>query len=372
MNNIVHHLNAKKPIIANVSNIFLKYRGEYHYLVSDTFNLNEFIKKIENMVNVKIYEYTKEFSKDKLYYIYSPKLVNFRETLEILKQKKHYFYGTILTDTLEYNNQNRIIGYITLIKIANDIPKEIYDPDIFIQKIDKINIIRDDIIIGGTKFRAAIPFIKNLLSDKSINELIYFGASNGIAQLALSYCLYLLKSNVKLTIFFQQTKMVDAVGLSNTSKLVYYNTNYIFYPEPMKLIWPKMDIYASKNKNSVMIPFGLDDDYFKQLLEDALKEKLANLKIEKLWLVAGSATLLSILMKILDKTFFNVVQVGKSIKLDNFDKSRIKLYVSKYRLYEQINCKIPYPTLKSYDGKIWEFANEFQEGDFIWNVANNI
>jgi hypothetical protein len=49
--------------------------------------------------------------------------------------------------------------------------------------------------------------------------------------------------------------------------------------------------------------------------------------------------------------------------------ARTTVYKSSYALYQDVKETLPYPTLPSYDGKIWEFKKDFRDGDYIWNVA---
>lgn len=84
-------------------------------------------------------------------------------------------------------------------------------------------------------------------------------------------------------------------------------------------------------------------------------------------MVIGSGVLFSVLYKILSKTHFCLVAVGKAVDLSNYDN--YTLYTSTIPLYKSIGVNIGYVTTKSYDGKIWEFESEFKNGDYIWNVA---
>ena len=322
---IIHHLNAKKPVISGISNVLLKFKGEYHYLLND--DILKILKKIEIMTRHKLNIYSNDLIFNSLYFVHVKKLKDFKNSVPILNKKNHYFYGTIFFGK-DLDNLNAIILFF----IAHDIPEEIYNPDILIEKIANLNIIRDDQIIGGTKFRAIVPFLDKLLKEKpNINELVYFGASNGIAQLALAYYLFLKKSKIRLTIFLQETNLIDSLNLVKSVTLLYPYSNYRKYKEPMKLIWPKMEEYLKQNKNSHDLPFGLDDDTFKLMLSKSLEKKLINVQINRIWLVAGSGTLLSILMNILKKTKFNAVQVGKYVNTENFETNRLTLYVSKYK-----------------------------------------
>ena len=265
---------------------------------------------------------------------------------------------------------------IFIFKKSMTIPIELYNPPIEIIAIEdnskKLYVVRDDLLVGGTKSRAIVQYIQQLLEkNPKTNELVYAGASNGYAQIALSYALYLMKSNIKLTIFFQATHLDEAHKLKRIAKYLYPNTNYIDVNGPLKKLWKELDQYMLLHKNAYPIKFGLDDPIFMDILLLALKDHLEKYvdKIKRLWLVAGSGTLLKTLYGLLPNTKFNIVQVGRPVDISSLDKNRVTLYVSGLPLYTKIDADIPYPTTKSYDGKIWEFSDKFENKDFIWNTA---
>lgn len=256
---------------------------------------------------------------------------------------------------------------------SGTVPQVLYDPPIVIKQIvhneKKLNIVSDNMVIGGTKTRAILPYLKSLFRDSpTINSLLYLGASNGYAQVAFAYSLYLLKSNITLKIYFQDTKLDEAVQLMKLAKYIYPHTKYVILKKPFREIWPLIEKEKEDNPNAHHVQFGLNEEVYLQGLRMSLQKQLANYsdKIKTLWIVGGSGALFSTLYSVLPETTFNVVQVGKELDVD---KERVVMHKSTYPLYSAIKVKVPYPTLKSYDGKVWEFANEFNDGDYIWNVG---
>ena len=284
-----------------------------------------------------------------------------------------YYVGNMFYSDVFLNISHPIFIY----EKNSQIPPHLYNPPISVSNIEHKNkhlhVIRDDYLTGGTKCRAVIQFIQHILTLKpNTTELIYLGASNGYAQVALAYGLYLLKSNLKLRLYAQSVPNLPEVNkLQLLTKYLYPNVTYIHLQKPFKEIWPLIDAYIKSNPTTYLLPFGMDDDIFKQLILDALLPRLAPFVdiIPRMWMVAGSGVLFSVLYRILSKTHFCVVQVGKEVNLSMYDQTRIILYKSQMKLYEAIKTDIPYATTKSYDGKIWEFESEFADGDWIWNVA---
>jgi len=287
--------------------------------------------------------------------------------------KNMYYQGCIL---YKFNGYTPIFIY----KKSIDIPEKLYNPRPKIKKIHDFinnkritfNVICDNFIIGGTKTRAALIYFKNLLdNNKNITSMTYIGASNGYAQVAISYCLYLLKrSDIKLILFIQK----DYNELQTLTKFYHNNTEYVLIRNTMSEIYKIAESY--KNDTCFEIPFGFHFDEYQQLLFDNLSKYIDDLiNIKRMWLVVGSGTVLNVLQKLLPNTHFLGVQVGKKIYDDQiYDIKRFTLYTSSYKLYENYRHKIKYDTVQSYDAKVWEFIKEKKyglDGDYIWNVAGS-
>lgn len=245
--------------------------------------------------------------------------------------------------------------------------EQYYNPPIVYDKVDQYTVIRDDLVPGGSKTRAAYPFLVQILSERpEIKKIIYVGAANGFAQVALAYTLKLMKSEILLIIYLQKRfENIQKLALS-----YYKNIEFILIEDTMWAL--REDANKRMDNETYMVPFGFHDIDFESILFDNLKKHLNNsVAPRRLWIVAGSGTMLNILMKILPQTYFLAVQVGRKINMDDvYDKSRITLYVSTYKLYKDFKGRVPYPTVQSYDAKIWEFIKIHGcPGDYIWNVA---
>jgi len=223
----------------------------------------------------------------------------------------------------------------------------------------ELNVIADDNLIGGSKQRA-----HKMFANITQKEIIYAGPSTGCAQIALAfvakmygkYCtLFLREDTNELTL---RARMLGANVIMGGAKI-----------DDLK---KRANEYYKKNPNKrYLCPFGLNNDEFKNCMQVNIEENLpSNLEIKNIWLVAGSATLLSVLYKVLPNTFFNVVQVGKTIWPDQLDQSRSKLYVAPELFFDEAKEQPSYDTISTYDAKLWQFAKEHaNDGDYIWNVC---
>ena len=139
-------------------------------------------------------------------------------------------------------------------------------------------------------------------------------------------------------------------------------------------------VEAQKDRR-LLVPFGLNDTFYRQLLLTSISADFKNLVPKRVWLAVGSGTLLSVLLEIWTETQFHVVQVGKSVWLDALAKDPSKQLAIReriifYRAPEKFtdDCQIapPYDSLMNYDAKVYRFALLFGESeDYIWNVASS-
>jgi len=228
----------------------------------------------------------------------------------------------------------------------------------------EVKVVRDDMVPGGTKQRAIDVFFKG-----NGEEYIYAGPATGYAQVALAQAGK--KHNEKVTVFLsarnietQATKKARSLG----AKIIYTKTQM-----KLKDLKEAAAKYAKRKNNRVLLPFGLENSEFVKRLVTCIKEAWGRKKKpQRMWLVAGSATLLKALHEIFPECHFLVVQVGKKIWPDQLEGIKHNLYISPERFSDDAEIQPPYPTVKSYDAKLWRFVlKNAKDGDFVWNVAKD-
>ena len=235
-----------------------------------------------------------------------------------------------------------------------------FNPKLEVREHEGFNVVRDDLLEGGSKIRATLPFIKKYLAGAK--EIVYAGPNNGLAQLALA------KAGKELGIKF---KMFTYYGNNDIIKRAKeYGAQYVFAKKPLADMQKDAESYC-KQSGASMLPFGFGHENFQKMMIYALEK--VRIKIPKsayIWLVCGSATLVNVLYYIFPDNFFCVLQVGKKIWADQLDLSRTKLFKSNLKFIEDAKILPPYPCIASYDAKIWEFVKKYgRKGDYIWNVG---
>ena len=262
-----------------------------------------------------------------------------------------------------------------------DITKEL-NPDLVIEQMvlnDNriINVVRDDYLVGGTKQR----LLYGILSDSDCHEFVYAGPIYGFAQIALSYVAK--KLNKKATLVIEKRRPIW--NITEYAKKFEPNIIEVGFKANLKSIQKRALDYVEQVKKEkgdnyiCNVPFGLNSYVFQKYLGDQIRiatpKYLLDNPPKTMWLVAGSSALLNALYLVFPTTFFRVVQVGKTIWPDQLEEHRTKLYISKYKFQESVptNLRPPYPSVRTYDAKLWEFfLQDGKSGDYIWNVGKDM
>lgn len=235
-----------------------------------------------------------------------------------------------------------------------------------------INVIRDDLSnIGGTKERALIKYIQHY---NQYSDFVYVGPSSGFAQIALTDACVKLK---KRTTLFLVNPPKYSPYLSLWCEQQGANVKY--FSDSLENITKIAEQYVKTKKGKAfLIPFGLDDNIFTDILFEQLRQAIPNtINPKRLWLTVGSGTLLRILGEIFPETEFIAVQVGKKIWEDQYKPElwkRITIHVAPQKFFERVpnNLLPPYPSVPNYDAKVWQFVLQYAENDdYIWNVASD-
>lgn len=246
------------------------------------------------------------------------------------------------------------------------VPVELYNPPVVVTQhvINNIkyNVFRDDYLIGGTKQRALIQFIQKTNKDK----YVYAGPSHGYAQIALAFACKIMHK--KAVIFIN--KLEKRTELTEYA-LSFGSVELHEISADLKTLQEKAAAYS--NSDSYLISFGGNEPEYLDALYKALSLTIPkNIKPSRIWIVAGSATILQVLYKIFPKTHFCAVQVGKTIWPDQIN-NRTTLYVSPEKFMDRAILQPPYPTVATYDAKLWTFFLKYgKANDYIWNVGKDV
>lgn len=231
-------------------------------------------------------------------------------------------------------------------------------------------VVRDDLLPGGTKQRAAA-----VIGALAGAELVYAGPWNGFAQVALAIACKL--HDKRATVFASR----DDYWTSVRARM--YGARIEVHGGPLKELQEAAAAYVDSSPDRALLPFGFDSPEIRAELVERLREATASANFGTadapvdaghyagtVWLVAGSGTLVNVLYEVFPAARFTLVQVGKRIWPDQIQSSRTTLHVAPEGFYDDAAEPPPYPYAAKYDAKLWQFARRHAaDGDVIWNVA---
>lgn len=238
-----------------------------------------------------------------------------------------------------------------------------------------LNVIRDDLLQGGTKQRAMVEY----LDKKGKEEFVYTGPVCGMAQLALATACK--SKGKKCTLILSRQPDGKLHNITEEAKNMGANVIISDRVKGLKDLRSETEKYLSKNEQAFLVPFGASDEDYISSLRNSVKKALKRTILEhhapkRLWVVAGSTTLLNVLAGIWPETHFMVLQVGKKVwpdqrgYVDGKVIFKSTLYIAEEKFYEKARQPPPYPSNANYDAKLWKFLLQHAEcGDVVWNVA---
>ena len=245
----------------------------------------------------------------------------------------------------------------------------------------QIYAIRDDLLQGGTKQRAVIPFLKDRRA-RGYREFVYASPFSGFAQVALAAACAQLK--YPCTIFCEQDNSKDAPSHSmhEFSKLAESLGANVRLVSSFQEADARARIYCYENTDRLEIPLGFDCQEYKDCLRAALASQLQYIITElgglpaAFWLPVGSGTLGNVFRDLLPETvLLNCVNVRVLAETDSrlqqlAKRPNVFMYRAPEIFSESVHHLPPIPSNAFYDAKLWQFiCRKGMNGDVWWNVA---
>lgn len=240
-------------------------------------------------------------------------------------------------------------------------------------------VAREDLLPGGTKQRAIIPFLIER-SSYGAREFVYAGPFCGFAQIALAVSCHALRLKARL---FCEADPVTG-GAHAYSKLAQDWGAEISLHSSLAQAELAARTYASKrDERCYHIPLGFAHPRYLELLGRELSGQLLEMESQlgttprRLWLPIGSGTLARAFASSLNPRRWSLVCVD--VRVLPPEDARIRHWemapeVEFKRVPERFaEPAVELPQLPSnlhYDAKLWRhFASEGRDGDVWWNVA---
>lgn len=240
---------------------------------------------------------------------YTNKIINY------IKSKN----GSTFLGTLKFSSNDYIHPIIIFQKLPS-IESYVLNRPFIVENLNrkgkKYNLIRDDILIGGSEQR----IIENMLKRIRQHNVFYLvDREDEFNQISLSYGCYLKNKVAHLIVNYSSCKKTNV--LSYVAKIFGAIIHYIG-DIPNKNI---VDLYKSY-EDSILLSEGFRDEtnieenykYF-----ESLKDIIGDPKT--IWVVVNSSRILEILYGFFNQTFFNVV-ITRPIDIVSIGRVNMKIY----------------------------------------------
>jgi hypothetical protein len=223
--------------------------------------------------------------------------------------------------------------------------------DPVLQEIDKVLVVRDDMLPGGTK-RRALPALM-----QGSREYVYASPVYGYAQVALAHVAR--ESGKRATVFCAKRSVKHARTLEAEAagaRIIEVPCGYL------SVLRARARQYCAVS-GAELLPFGLDTPAF----IEALAEVARSLRVNppEVWTVAGSGVLTRALQLAWPAARFVAVQVGAVP-----NAGHAEVIKAPERFEQNAKLRPPFPSCSNYDAKAWRFVRERAgPGALFWNVA---
>ncbi|MES2856266.1 MAG: hypothetical protein V4692_10410 [Bdellovibrionota bacterium] len=254
-------------------------------------------------------------------------------------------------------------------------------PDVSLDTFDvgqkKLHVVRDDLLKGGTKQRAAVPYLRDLM-EEGYTEFIYASPFSGFAQVALAYSCQAVGASC--TLFCEPD---PKTGTYHTFTLLAMNLGAkVHLVKTLAACEKAASEFESLDSEFFKIPLGFDDPRYREHLASSLDTQWKHLCNElghtphALWISLGSGTLTRVLNEVLP-SYVDLHCVDVHV-LDSKDDriqaacrpNRVHYHSAPEVFHEIAKAPPPLPSNAFYDAKVWQFVSENSlGGDVWWNVA---
>lgn len=261
-------------------------------------------------------------------------------------------------------------------------------PAVVLQKVPlprgHLHVVRDDLLDGGTKQRAAVPYLKDRCAE-GFSEFIYASPFSGFAQVALAVACQSL--GLRCTVFAER----DAASPTGThqphefTRLAERHGARVILTESLNSAETAASQYTIESSAALArckVPLGFNDPSYRAHLRRALQAQWEHLVADTggipdlLWLPLGSGTLANIFREVAPpETRLACVNVHvlpeSDARIENVRRlPNVEYHAAEQRFAEPSRTRPPVPSNLYYDAKLWDFIQTHAEaGQVWWNVA---
>ena len=224
---------------------------------------------------------------------------------------------------------------------------------------DGISVIRDDLLVGGTKVRAAA----HLLSQIDEDTVVYVVPRKGLAGVAL---IEAAKMHGKRVVFF----MPSSRTASDIQAWCYERAADTHFHRIAAM--PNLNRIAkqwAEDNGAFFVPLGLNHELgTAALVRTAYNMEQAGYAPEHMYVATSTGVLIRAMQIGMPNTTFTAVAVARNLQQGEKGPAS---FIPEKRPFLQDEAKEhqpPYPSVANYDAKVWKYA---MPGSCIWNVGTD-
>lgn len=248
-------------------------------------------------------------------------------------------------------------------------------------------VVRDDLLPGGTKQRAAVPLLTEL-GEQGCREIVYASPFAGFAQVALA--ISARATGLDCVIFAERVPgspqlphVFSRLAAEHGATLLLADD--LEDADRLARRFVTRRTRGSKARDSRQLPLGLDCPAFQVHLRDALARQVGVIERttgplagsgRRVFLPVGSGTLARAFRHVLPpRTAIEAIDVGVLAATDDrvagvgrLAGTRLRRTTERFR--DPAEVEAPVPSNLHYDAKLWRWVrDEGRDGDLWWNVA---
>lgn len=226
-------------------------------------------------------------------------------------------------------------------------------PAPYLDTVDGLRIVRDDLLPGGSKMRYMLPYLAAIAA----HEIVYATPAVGYAQLALAHVCAILGKKATVFVAMRATPHERTLRAKAAGATIYQVPHGY-----MTHVAARARAYCAA-RGAHLVPFGVD-------VPEALDHFAAAARSipytpTEVWACSGSGALIRGLQRAWPAAAFNAVRVGAAPNVGN-----ARLWIAPEKYEQRARIPPPFPSCDNYDAKVWQFAKKHAApGALIWNVG---
>lgn len=228
-----------------------------------------------------------------------------------------------------------------------------------ITKHEGVRVVRDDLLVGS-KVRGGDCLISSL--PEHIDTIVYVQPRTGLAGVSLLDVAK--RHNKKVMLFMPSSKRISHHQACCIERGCEYSFHRIAAMPNLNLIAKK---WADERPNAFFVPLGLKHE---MVTAGIVKSASRIAPPDEVYCATSTGVLTRALQIAWPKTNFTSVCVSRNMKAGELGRAEPISEALAFTASEKTNNLPPFPTIDTYDGKVWKYIPKNSAKDILfWNVG---